>query len=93
MIDYIDDNNAVIIPSRPTEVTHLCTSDASIWGFEWHDCSEIDIYNAFSRAVNLSPADMKSKQQAAINIIEKKYSYSAVATLMHNALSTQSSAR
>lgn len=93
MIDYIDDTNAIVIPSKPTEVTHLCTSDASIWGFEWHDCTEIDIYNAFNRAVNLSPAEIKSKQQAAINMIEIKYSYSAVATLMHNALSTQSSAR
>lgn len=93
MNDYIDDGNSIIIPSVLKEVTHLCTSDSSIWGFDWHDCTEIDIYNAFNRASQLTSKDLELKQKAAIAIIEQKYSYAAVHKLMLNALSMKGSAK
>lgn len=90
MYDYIDESNSIIIPSVSSEVTHLCTSDSSIWGFEWHDCTEIDIYNALNRAIQCQPAEIKLKQAAATDIINKKYSFSAVTELMSIALQTES---
>lgn len=93
MTDYINEKNSIIIPSSPTEVTHLCTSDNSIWGFEWNDCSELDIYQALNKAVQLSPSEQAAKQQAAIDIIDKKYSYAAVAESMTSALSTKSNVK
>lgn len=90
MNDYIAEDNAIIIPSSPKEVTHLCTSDSSIWGFQWHDCNEMDIYNALVQALAITPAEQERKQKNAIKIIDKKYSYEAVSSLMSIALSSRS---
>ncbi|WP_286953241.1 MULTISPECIES: glycosyltransferase [unclassified Pseudomonas] len=89
MLDYITKDNAFIIDSRPTEINHLTCSDQSIWGFEWHDCTEIDIYRTLIKAFNAMPAEISEKRVLSQDTISEKYSYKAVTQLMLTALAEQ----
>ncbi|MNI91260.1 hypothetical protein D3C73_1488910 [compost metagenome] len=89
MLDYITSDNAFVIDSHPTEINHLTCSDQSIWGFEWYDCTEIDIYRTLTKAFNAKPTEISEKGTLSQKIISEKYSYSAVSQLMLTAISEQ----
>jgi glycosyltransferase involved in cell wall biosynthesis len=86
MLDYVTDENSFTINSKPAEVTHLTNADQTVWGFQWHDCTEIDIYNSLVQAFSATSDDIESKRLLSWSVINEKYSYSAVTNLMINAL-------
>lgn len=89
MSDYITDQNSVIIPSIRTEITHLTSSDASTWGFEWYDCSEIDILRALGRAAKIPKAYISVMANDCRDTISRKYSFEAVSKMVRAAVGTK----
>lgn len=86
MLDYVNSENAIVIESRETEITHLTTSDNSIWGFNWFDCTERDIYKSLISAKNASESEISQKRTLARQTIEENYSYDVVSKKMNVAL-------
>lgn len=89
MSDYVTKNNSVVIPSRATEITHLTSSDASTWGFQWYDCSELDILRALGHASKLSQKQMSAMVEESRRTIAEKYSYETVSKLVRNAVGSE----
>lgn len=89
MSDYISEENSVIIPSIPTEITHLTSSDASTWGFQWHDCSELDILKALVRARQLASETRANMAEQCRSAIINNYSFEAVSKLVHTAVGSK----
>lgn len=89
MLDYVSEDNSILIKSKLREITHLDTADHSIWGFEWHDCTELDIYKALCSSLSTASEDLDSKRAAGRAVINEKYSYPAVHKLMSAALQSE----
>lgn len=86
MLDYINVDNAFIIDSKPCEVTQLTCPDQSIWGLEWHDCTEVDIYKALTKAYATEGKMLTKKRNLSRSTISDKYSFNTVTKLMQSAL-------
>ena len=86
MLDYINVDNAFIIDSKPCEVNQLTCPDQSIWGLEWHDCTEVDIYKALTKAYATEGKMLTKKRNLSRSTISDKYSFNTVIKLMQSAL-------
>lgn len=86
MLDYVTKENSFVIESQPREINHLTCPDQSIWGFEWHDCTEVDIYKALTQAYSATEKQISEKRTLSRDIISEKYSYSTINKLMLTAL-------
>lgn len=86
MLDYVNESNSFIIDSKPCKVNQLTCPDQSIWGLEWHDCTEIDIFKALDQAQMASNKKVFEKRNLARSTISEKYSYTAIKKCMHIAL-------
>lgn len=89
MSDYITERNSVIIPSVPTEITHLTSSDVSTWGFQWYDCSELDILRALGRAAQMPKTRISVMADECRDTISRKYSFEAVSKLVRTAVGAE----
>lgn len=86
MLDYINPDNSFVIKSTPCAVSQLTCPDQSIWGLEWHDCTEVDIYKALTQAHASKKETLSKKRAQSKAIILEKYSYQTINKLMQSAL-------
>ncbi|WP_349571877.1 glycosyltransferase [Azotobacter salinestris] len=87
MLDYINESNAYIIPSSITEINHLNNPDESMWGFEWFDSSEMEIFKTILQALQAPEEELTIKRSAAQKTITEKYSFPAISESISLALS------
>lgn len=82
MADYLDERNAVLIPSRPTDLGIEDSSAARIQGARWFGVSDTDVMRALVDAANLPQASYQALSAAARQTVRRQFGYPAVARLV-----------
>ena len=86
MLDYIKSENAFLINGNKEEITHLTNPDETMWGFNWYESNELDIFSALDKALQASEEELQFKRKLAQQIIAEKYSIDSVTLLIEKAL-------
>lgn len=82
MADYLDDSNAIVIPSRISNFDIHESSAKRIQGARWFEASEADVMRALVAAANLPEASYQALSAAAQRIVRDRFGQRAVARLV-----------
>ena len=86
MADYLNERNAVVIPSRLTDVGIEESSARRIQGARWFGVSDVDVMTALIRAHDLAERDYQARSAAARRTVQEQFGYGTVASLIEHRL-------
>lgn len=82
MADYLDPRNAILIPSRATDVDIENSSAARIQGASWFGVSDFDVVRALVDAVNLPETSYQALSAAARSTVQDRFGYAAASRVV-----------
>lgn len=82
MADYLDDSNAIVIPSRLSDFDIHESSARRIHGARWFEASEADVMRALIAAANLPETAYRALSAAARRTVQDRFAQRAVARLV-----------
>jgi glycosyltransferase involved in cell wall biosynthesis len=82
MADYLDDLNAIVIPSSISDFDIHESSAGRIQGAHWFEAAETDVMRALDAAANLPDASYQALSAAARKTVRDRFAQPAVARLV-----------